>query len=359
MENRVLYSGPNDTPSTAGSAPATLPMPTRLFPMTLLADLTHGEEADFFALLCGKEELTTREGKPYFKVTFRDASREVSFPIWNDSAWAVDCRENWGIGRFFKMRATYRETNFGPQLEIKKIREVVDGDADDGFTPHMCQPKSRFDSAEMFDELVGIGKDRIDDKKLRALVVDILQAHRDALLTLPAAKKNHHAYVGGWLEHTLSVTRTAVQLADKYDDYYPDMQPRLDKAIVAAGAILHDIGKLREYEHQSQGAVYTAEGALIGHMLQGRDIVREAASDRKLPAESMLRLKHVIVSHQGRPEWGVPKIPMTPEAMIVHYADDLDAKYAMLYTTLRDDKNPGPMTSKKNQLFQQVFRGLS
>jgi 3'-5' exoribonuclease len=333
-------------------------MATRLFPITLLSDLAHGEEADFFALLCNKEELTTREGKPYFKVSFRDASREVSFPIWNDSAWAVDCREKWAVGRFFKMRATYRETNFGPQLEIKKIREVVDGDADEGFSPLMCQPKSRFDSVEMYDELVGIAKERIDDKKLRSLVIDILDAYRETLLTLPAAKKNHHAYVGGWLEHTLSVTRTAVQLADKYDDYYPDMQPRLAKNIVAAGAILHDIGKLREYEHQSQGAVYTAEGALIGHMLEGRDIVREAAADRKLPTETMLRLEHVIVSHQGRPEWGAAKIPMTPEAMIVHYADDLDAKYAMLYTTLRDDKTPGPMTSKKNQLFQQVFRGL-
>jgi putative nucleotidyltransferase with HDIG domain len=110
----------------------------------------------------------------------------------------------------------------------------------------MCQPKSRFDSTEMFDELLDIAKNRIDDKKLRSLVVDVLQAHRETLLTLPAAKKNHHAYVGGWLEHTLSVTRTAVQLAEKYDDYYPDMQPRLDKNVVAAGAILHDIGKLRE-----------------------------------------------------------------------------------------------------------------
>jgi 3'-5' exoribonuclease len=160
------------------------------------------------------------------------------------------------------------------------------------------------------------------------------------------------------LEHTLSVTRTAVFLAEKYDDYYPDMQPRLDKNVVAAGAILHDIGKLREYDHEPQGAVYTAEGALIGHMLQGRDIVRDAAAGHKLAAETMLRLEHVIVAHQGRPEWGAPKVPMTPEAMIVHYADDLDAKYAMIYTTLRDDKSVGPMTSRKNQIYQQIFRGL-
>ncbi len=333
-------------------------MPARLFPLGTLADLAHGEEGEFFALLCGKEELTTREGKPYFKVTFRDATREVSFPIWNDSAWAADCRANWEVGTFFKMRATYRETNFGPQLEIKKIRAVVDGDASDGFDPLMCQPKSRFDSTKMFDELVGIAKERISEKELRRLVIDILGANRDELLTLPAARKNHHAYIGGWLEHTLSVTRTCVYLADKYDDYYPDMQPRLDKGVLIAGAILHDIGKLREYDHQSTGATYTAEGALIGHMLQGRDIVREKLADRNLKPETLLRLEHIIVAHQGRLEWGAPKIPMTPEAMIVHYADDLDAKYAMLYCALRDDKTPGPMTSKKNQLYQQVFRGL-
>ena len=235
---------------------------------------------------------------------------------------------------------------------------VEESDSKEGFDPWMLQPKSRFDSSEMFDELVNIAKQNITDKSLKRLTVEILQAHREALLTLPAARKNHHAYVSGWLEHTLSVTRTAVYLADKYDEYYPDMKPRLDKSVVASGAILHDIGKLREYEQQPQGAVYTAEGTLIGHMLQGRDIVREAAAESKLSPETMLRLEHVIIAHQGRPEWGAPKIPMTPEAMIVHYADDLDAKYAMLYTTLRDDKTAGPMTSRKNQLYQQVFRGL-
>ena len=86
----------------------------------------------------------------------------------------------------------------------------------------------------------------------------------------------------------LSVTRTAVYLADKYDDYYPDMQPRLNKGLVVAGAILHDIGKLREIEEQPQGAEYTAAGNLIGHILQGRDIVREAAAGRELDAEAVV-----------------------------------------------------------------------
>lgn len=333
-------------------------MATTLFPNQPLCELAPGQEGDFFALLSAKEELTTREGKPYFKVTFRDAGREVSTPLWHDSAWAAECRASWEVGAFYKLRAVYRETNFGPQLEIKKIRQASAADAAEGFDPLMLQPRSRFEPAKMFEELIAIAKERIADEALRSLVVDILEANRPALLTLPAATRNHHAYVAGWLEHTLSVTRSVVHLADKYAEYYPDMQPPLDKNVAVAGAILHDIGKLREYEQQPAGTVYSAEGNLIGHMLQGRDIVREAAGGRSLSPETLLRLEHVVIAHQGKPEWGAPKVPMTPEAMIVHYADDLDAKYNMLFQALRDDKSPGPMTSKKNLLYQQVFRGL-
>ncbi len=153
------------------------------------------------------------------------------------------------------------------------------------------------------------------------------------------------------------MTRTAVYLADKYDDYYPDLRPRLDRGLVVAGAILHDIGKLREIEERPQGAEYTAAGNLIGHILQGRDIVREAAAAYPLAPETLLRLEHIIVAHQRLPEWGSPKPPMTPEALLVHYADDIDAKYQMMFTILRDDANEGPVTSRKNALFQKLYKG--
>jgi 3'-5' exoribonuclease len=332
-------------------------MSTKTVSIVPLSQLISGQEADLFALLSTKEELTTRDGKPYFKIAFRDHAREVSFPIWNDSTWAVECRETWRPGGFYKLRAVYRDTNYGPQLDIKKIRATVDADAADGFDPLMCQPQTRFDPGEMFDELLTIARERIDNPALRGLVLDLLEDNRGELLCLPAATRNHHAFVGGWLEHVLSVTRTCAALADKYDAYYPDLKPRLDKGLVVAGGILHDIGKVREIRQEPQGAVYTAEGTLIGHMLQGRDMVREAAVGRGLSAETLLRLEHVVISHQRLPEWGSPKPPMTPEALIVHYADDLDAKIQMMYAALRDDATPGPMTSKKNTLYQQVFRG--
>src|SRR5687767_6806031 len=104
-------------------------MTPRTIPLASLAALETGQEADFFALMTIKEELSTREGKPYYRVGFRDAKREVQFPIWGDSPLADECRLRWWPGVFYKLRALYRETNFGPQLEIRKIRPTTDQDA--------------------------------------------------------------------------------------------------------------------------------------------------------------------------------------------------------------------------------------
>jgi 3'-5' exoribonuclease len=322
-----------------------------------LSELNDGQEADFFALLSDKQELTTRDGKPYFRVTFRDARREVGFPIWCDSAHAESCKSEWTPGQFYKLRAVLKQTNYGPQLEIKKIRPVEEADQKDGFHPSMCQPASKFDPIEMFAELINIVESRIENAPLRELVADILEQNRDVLLTWPAAKKNHHAFASGFLEHVLNVTRTVCHLAERYAALYADLEPPINKDVAVAGAVLHDIGKLRELTTTPAGAEYTAAGHLIGHVLQGRDIVREAAAGHEIDPESLLRLEHVIVSHQRLPEWGAPKPPMTPEALIVHYADDLDAKMNMLVCTLKEDTTSGPVTEKRNPMAQQFYRG--
>ncbi len=235
-------------------------MPSAM-PIIALSAIVPGQEADMFLLMTAKEQLNTREGKPYFRVGFRDGGREVAFPIWDNSPWAVDCRDKWTPGAFYKVRAIYRETNYGPQLDIRKIREVCDADAADGFDPTSCQPVSRFEPKAMFDEMQAIVRERITDAPLRALVEKILGDNHGELLKIPAARHNHHAFVAGWLEHTLSVTKTVIFLVDKYADYYDNMRPPLDKSMAVAGAILHDIGKLRELEQRPDGAVYTASGA--------------------------------------------------------------------------------------------------
>src|SRR5262249_19106278 len=153
--------------------------------------------------------------------------------------------------------------------EIRKIRTVSDADRADGFDPADYRPRSRFDSQEMFDELTGLVVEKITRPELRALVLHVLMTHREALLQLPPAVKNHPAFHGGWLEHVLSMTRTCIYLAEKYAAAYPELRPPLDNDLVVAGGVLHDIGKVRELATTPTGAEYTPEAYLIGHVLQG------------------------------------------------------------------------------------------
>jgi 3'-5' exoribonuclease len=259
---------------------------------------------------------------------------------------------------FFKVRCVYRETNFGPQLDIRKIRPITPEDKRDGFDESMCLPRSKFDSLQLFNQLVEIAEREIADKQLASLTVSLLKANQDSLLRYPAARRNHHAFVGGLIEHLWSVARNAVFLANKYAADYPEMQPPLSKDLVVAGAILHDIGKVHELVATPSGAEYTAAGELIGHVLIGRDMVRAAAQQHPLPAETLLRLEHIIVSHQRLAEWGAPKPPMTPEALLVHFADDTDAKFQTALAALADSSD-GEFTSSRNPLQYRLFRGLN
>jgi 3'-5' exoribonuclease len=327
-------------------------------PIVKLCDLQDGQMGDVFVLFADRESLTTRDGKPYFRVTFRDAGRQVSFPVWNNSPLFAACAEEWKPGEFYKLRGIYRETSYGPQLDIEKIREIVPEDADEGFDPADFFERTRFDIEAMYAELVDLAESQISDKPLRGLVLGILEEHAAVIKQIPAATHNHHAYVGGYVEHVLSVTKTAVYLAEKYATYYDTLQPPLDRSLVVAGAVLHDVGKIFELELHKQRYEYSAAGRLIGHILMGRDMVRKAAeSVPDLDPDRLLRLEHVIVAHQNLAEWGSPKSPHTLEALIVHYADDLDAKLQMMAQALESDRSDGPFTSRHNPLRRHVYRG--
>jgi 3'-5' exoribonuclease len=322
-----------------------------------LHELVDGQEADFFALLAEKQILSTRDKKPYFRVTFRDAKREVSFPIWSDAPLAAECRDKWQAGQFFKLRATYRETSYGPQLDIAKIRLATDADCVDGFDPLMCLPRSRFDSEAMFDDIMTMARDTIENVALRDVVIGLYEQHREALLVWPAAKFNHHAFIGGYLEHVRNVTRHTIELARSYREIYDQLDPPIDVGVAVAGALLHDFGKLRELERTPAGAEYTTSGTLVGHVLQGRDMFIDAARDTDLDDETSLRVEHIILSHHRLAEWGAPKPPMTIEANIVHYADDLDAKLQMMVAALTEANGEGAFTSNRNPLRMAIYRG--
>ncbi len=333
---------------------------TNPIPLTRFCNLEAGQQADCFVLLSAKDRGKTRDGKPYFRVTFRDATRQATAMIWSDTRWFADCEAGWREGGFYKIRCRYEESQYGPQIDLQRIREITEEDSADGFDPAEFFDTTRFDPEEMYSELCQLVRDQIGEEPLRDLVISILDAHATAVKESAAAVRNHHAFRGGYLEHVLSVTRTCVYLADKYSEYYPAANPPLSKSLVVAGGVLHDIGKVRELEFQPHGHAYTPQGRLVGHILLGRDIIREFAQDiPALDEETLLRLEHIIIAHQNLPEWGSPVAPHTPESLLVHYADDIDAKYHMMATALEVPPEEGEQfTTKDNPLRRAIFRGL-
>ncbi len=326
-----------------------------------LSDIEAGQEADAFALLCEKELLHQRDGKPFFKVVFRDAVREIScVPIWADSLLFEDCRENWEPGEFYKIRTLMRSTpQYGLQLEIHRIRPIMDADRQDGFDPNQCRPSSRFSPEAMYEELLAIAKTHIGKGKLLNLITRIFKENRSAVLETAAARHHHHTFAGGLLEHTLSVAKIAVFLADHYMQTYPKPTIPFSKSLVVAGAILHDIGKIRELRFDAVTSHHTIEGELIGHALLGRDLVRDHAREVELEPEIRLHLEHIIISHQRFADWGAPKPPMSLEAVLVHSADSCDALFGSYLNVMLEDVSPGAITSAKNRLGYALFRGGS
>jgi 3'-5' exoribonuclease len=248
----------------------------------------------------------------YIHMQLADASGSLEgrIPAEQAPAWLA-------AGIYAGVRAT--ATGTGPQRHLL-IEEIAPVEVD-ALDLQLFIPTSARDPAEMEAELNGlIGS--IDDEALRTLLEELLDARMEvgrAFRISPAAKQNHHACARGLLEHTLSVAHICSDLARHYGN-------AVDRDLLIAAALLHDVGKTRELSVEP-GFPYTDEGKLLGHILLGLQIVAEtAALTQIVPSERLLLLEHLIASHQGRYEWQSPREPRMLEGLLLHYADDLDAK---------------------------------
>jgi 3'-5' exoribonuclease len=327
-------------------------------PLTHLSDLAPNQRGDFFVLLVDRTRSVTRDGKPYYHCRFRDARRTVSFMAWGDDRWFQACENEWQVGQFYKVRGTFVEhERYGPQIEVLNIRPVKDEDREDGFDEAQFVESSRHDPAQMIGELKALAAKHIQDEPLRNLVLAVLEQHGPALARLPATRDRAYPYRGGWLEHTLSVTRVAVDLADRYGTAWPNLRPPLNRDLVAAGAILHDVGRLRELGDEQPVPAVTVEGRLFGPVLLGRDVVRDLARQRgDVNAELLMLLEHVLLTPLPPPDGGGPRGPVVLEGVIVQHADELDLKLALYARALERDVSPGPFTERDPAVGRQLLK---
>jgi 3'-5' exoribonuclease len=336
-------------------------MPRQKPDLARLHELTAGQFADFFALLSEKTRSTTREGKPYFTCRFRDARRTAALMVWSDGPWFEICERAWHVGQVYKLRGTYGEDErFGPQLDIQNIRPVVDADRADGFNLGDLVDHSRRNAEEMFAVLLELAEKEIADEGLKKLVLTLLERHAEPLKCVPATLNKFHPFAGGLLEHTLSVTRSCMLFADKYRAEYPNLQPPLNRDLILSGAILHDIGRVVEFTPELLSPQSTVPGRLFGHLFLGRDLIRDTARELgDVNPDLVQLLEHLLISHLNLPEWGSPRLPLIPESLILHHADDLDAKLEMYVRCLTRDHAEGAFTDRDPVLGRNLFKGRS
>jgi 3'-5' exoribonuclease len=329
-------------------------------PVVPLHQMQPGQPADCFALLTEKVRGTTRENKPYFTCKFQDKLRRVESKIWHDSHAFPDCEEHWQPGQCFKIRGLFNDhERYGPQLDIQQIRLVNAEDSAAGFRPEELYERSRFDSAKMLEELKALAKAELHDEPLRQLILGLFDAHAEVLQLLPAHPLRFYNFPGGWLEHVLNVCKNCLHLVEFYQKHYPELTPPLNRDLVLAGAMLHDIGRVAELQPgpPSAPAERTVAGVLFGPVVLGRDLVREAGRGiPELNPELLQLLEHVIHSHLVIPEWGSVRQPAIPEVLILHHADDLDAKLELYVRSLRQDLGDGPFTERDSPAGKQLLK---
>jgi 3'-5' exoribonuclease len=326
-----------------------------------ISELTPGQFADFFALLSERSRGATRDGKPFFTCRFRDAKRVATCMVWADSPWYEACEKEWQEGRAYKVRGTYQESErYGAQLDIQNLRLATKEDEKEGFDPSEFAAHSKFDPDLMLAELKEIASTQIADDPLRRLVLTLLERHAEPLKRLPATTNRFYPIAGGLLEHTLSVTRSCLLLADRYVAYYSELKPPLNRDLVVAGAIVHDIGRVLELNSDLLTVQPTVPGKLFGHLFLGRDLIRDTARELGDVNPDLLQmLEHIVITHLNLPEWGSPRLPLVPECLILHHADDLDAKLDMYVRCLMNDQAAGPFTDRDPALGRQLYKGRS
>ena len=278
-----------------------------------------GDVVTGYALVRRREERRDKAGKSYLDLELADASGAIPAKAWSDSA-ALASR--FSSGDFVKFKGSVQSYRDQLQLKIDHCRVATEADRDDGFDEALLVPSTRENVDDLWRRLNAVldaDLARPEAKQLAALALD---RHGAALRLHPAAKTIHHAVRGGLLEHTVSM----IELAQRVASHYPE----LDRELLVLGVLFHDLGKTLELGAMP-GSDYTREGRLGGHIVIGRDLVRELAGEiAGFPADLRLQLEHLVLSHQGRFEFGSPVQPATAEAIALHAIDDLDSKLAVL-----------------------------
>ena len=299
--------------------------------------------ADAF-LVSKKETGISKSGKPYLNLRIMDSTGEMEARVWDDAE---------EVGRGFNRNDVAQIKGFavayqgGIQLNVSSVKPIAEGQ----YSLRDFLPASATGPGELaagLDSVIESIKDRHVKALLKAIFADA--DIRERFITAPAAKSMHHPYLGGLAEHVLSICGLAEKIVEHYGE-------SINRDLLIAGAILHDIGKIYELSYE-RAFDYTDEGRLLGHITIGIELIdKKAQSIPDFPREISMHIKHLVLSHHGQLEFGSPKRPKTIEAIILSYLDDLDAKVNTVRSLITVKGDGSNWTSYQKLFERYIYRG--
>lgn len=293
-----------------------------------IADLHEGERVDDLFLVKTAKLAETRAGKPCLFLDLADRTGEIGGPVWENAEQVAEFSQK---GSFLHLKGQVQSYRDKLQLRIEELDQVSRDDV--SLADFVLA--SRYDLEEMAAEIQKIIAS-VEDSWVRKLLQRFFKKGKiwERFQVAPAAKGIHHAYVGGLLEHCLSMARVADMLSHHY--------PGVNRSILLAGVMFHDLGKIEELQEQTGVVDYTSVGRLKGHLVMGSEMVaEEAAKIKDFPEDVLIHIQHLILSHHGRLEFGSPTVPMTPEAFLLSFIDDLDSKMNLIEQLRHKHKGDG------------------
>jgi 3'-5' exoribonuclease len=306
-----------------------------------IRDLKEKGQVESTFLVTRKDSGMSKSGKPYLNLKFMDRTGELEARVWED---AKEISKIFNKDDVVYVKGFVIDYQGGLQINVTNIRSL----SEEEFSLRDYLPSSKRDPEEMINELEGIIS-AIEDKHLKRLLRDFFKDPdvRKRFMLAPAAKTMHHPYLGGLLEHVLSMCGLIERIRGHYKDIFWDL--------VTVGAILHDLGKIYELTYE-RSFDYTDEGRLLGHITIEMGMIDERI--KKIPGfpeKLALLLKHMILSHHGMLEFGSPKRPKTPEALVLSFLDDLDAKVTAMQMLIKEKTGADPNWTPFNKLFDRFI----
>lgn len=308
-----------------------------------IADLKSGDPVGDVFILSQKNLARKKDGDSYLNVSFSDKTGEIKGVVWENVEQMARAVNSGDIVYVKGDTSEYKGAN---QLVVKSMEKY----SDDMIEPGDFLPTTKRDPEEMFERLLMI-IDSIEKRFIKDLF-DAFWRDQDFVSNFkaaPAAKSMHHAYIGGLLEHTLAMA----SLADKIAGHYRG----IDRDLLIAGAVLHDIGKIAEYTYRLT-IDYSDNGRLLSHIAIGLEMLNKKLDEIKdFPDEEAMLLKHMIVSHHGAREFGSLEPPKTIEAVLLNYIDEIDAKVNGIRDFMDSEEGNESWTSYHRVLGRHFYRG--